>query len=488
MSKIDINNLNFFKELSQDSGFETGSILIFTVIVIFIFSLVMIGLLGFANMELRTTRGSVNREQAFQIAEAGVNYYEWHLAQFPSDFWDGNASTTPGPYVHAYVDSDTGSTVGQFSLTITPPSVGSTVVKIQSAGFSLADALDTRTVTALYGMPSLAQYAFLTNSDAWIGSGESVSGPFFSNGGIRFDGAGNAPIMSAKQTYICQWYDGCGPQNGSGLPEPGIWGTAPQSTQNFWQFPVPNVDFSALTANLSTMKAAAQNGGLYLPPSNKQGYSLVFQSNGTINVYKVTSLLAGEPSGQDVNGVIHNNSLDYNNRTLLYGNLPIPGNGVIYVEDNTWVEGMVNGRVMLAAAKLPYNFNSAPELMIPNNICYTACGSGRDNTSSLGLIGQQDILVTYKSPNNLEIDAALIAQNGSAERYYWAGNILNSITIFGAVGSYGTWTWSWVDSNNNITSGYANTNTIYDSSLLYSPPPSFPLSSSGYQQISWSSN
>jgi hypothetical protein len=489
MKKYKAQKFNMQKDIKMESSkvAEQGSILVFCVIIIFIFCLVMIGLLKYATAELQLTGSSVAREQAFQIAEAGVNYYEWHLANFPTDYWDGNSSTTPGPYIHNYVDNNTGLTIGKYSLKITPPAVGSTVVEVQSLGYTLADPLVSRTITVLYGVPSLAQYAFLTNSDAWIGSTESVSGPFFSNEGIRFDGTGNAPIMSAMQSYTCPWYDGCGPANGPGVTEPGIWGAAPQSTQNFWEFPEPNTDFAALTENLSSLETSAKSGGLYLPPSGSDGYSLVFASNGTFNVYKVTSL-ASEPMGQDVNGNQQTKSIDYGNRTLLDSNLPIPSNGVIYSEDNTWVEGMVNGKVMLAVANLPYNANSAPELMIPNNICFTTCGAGRDHTSSLGLIGQQNILVTYKSPNNLEIDAALIAQNGSAERYYWSGNVLNSITIYGTVGSFGVWTWSWVDGSNNIVSGYTNTDTIYDSNLLYYPPPSFPLSSSGYQPISWVSN
>ena len=301
---------------------------------------------------------------------------------------------------------------------------------------------------------------------------------FFSNGGLRFDGTGNAPIMSAKATYTCQSW------SGSPCPttENGIWGSAPAATKNFWQFPEPNVDFSSITANLATMKSSAQSAGIYLAPSNADGYSLVFNPAGTVTIYKVTSL-QNDPSGQDVNNVTQNNSLDYKNRTLV-STKALPAKGIIYIEDNTWVEGTVKGRVMVAAAVLPYNSATAPSIIIPNSIVYAA----KDGTNSLGLIGQQNVLVSYLSPNNLEIDAALIAQNGSAERYYWAGNTLNSITIYGATASFGTWTWSWVDGGNNCISGYCNTNTTYDSNLLYSPPPSFPLSSSGYQQISWSSN
>jgi len=458
-----------------------GSILIFTIVIIFIFSLVMLGLLGYATMQIKVTRSAVYDQQAFQIAEAGANYYQWHLAHFPNDFWDGNASTTPGPYVHNYLDTDSGQILGQFSLSITPPATGTTITTIASTGTAAGNPKEKRKVTVRYGIPSLAQYAFLTNGDAWIGPDESVSGQFFSNGGVRFDGTGNAPIMSAKSTYTCQSW------SGSPCPasENGIWGVAPQSTQNYWQYPVPNVDFSSITANLATLKSSAQTAGIYLAPSNAQGYSLVFKSDGTIDFYTVTSLNS-DPSGGDVNGNTHNNSIDYKvsgGRTFLY-NKPIPANGVIYIEDQAWVEGVVKGRVIVAASVLPYNANTAPSIHIQNNITYLA----KDGTNSLGLIGQQDVLVTYLSPNNLEIDAALIAQNGSAQRYDYSGNTLNSIYIYGATASNGTWTWTWVNGGGDCVSGYCTTNTMYDSNLLYSPPPSFPLSAGGYQQISWSSN
>ncbi len=235
---------------------ESGSILVFTIVIIFIFSLVMLGLLSYATMQIKVTRSAVYDQQAFQIAEAGANYYQWHLAHFPTDFWDGNASTTPGPYVHNYLDTDSGQVLGQFSLSITPPATGTTVTTIVSTGTVVGNVKEKRTVTVRYGIPSLAQYAFLTNGDAWIGPDESVNGQFFSNGGVRFDGTGNAPIMSAKSTYTCQSWSG----DPCPHTENGIWGAAPQSTQNFWQYPVPNVDFSSITARSGYLKNQRPNG------------------------------------------------------------------------------------------------------------------------------------------------------------------------------------------------------------------------------------
>jgi hypothetical protein len=450
--------------------------IIYELLIIFIFSTVMLGVISYSVYQLKAIRSSTNREQAFQIAEAGVNYYQWHLAHFPTDYKDGTGAA--GPYVHDYVDKDTNAVIGRFSLNITAPSTGSTVVTIQSTGYTLENPNQKRVITTRYGIPSLAQYAFLTNSDAWIGDSENISGQLHTNGGLRFDGSGNAPITSAKTTYTCQSW--------SGSPCPavkaGIWGAANAATKAFWDYPVPNIDFSTITADLATIKGGAQASGIYLPPSNAQGYSLVFNSAGTVSVYKVTSLRS-TPTGWDVQNNAHNEDVDYSNRTLQY-TVTIPANGLIYVEDRTWVEGTVKGRALVAAAKLPYNAASAPSILIPNSISYAA----KDGTNVLGLIAQKDILVTYYAPNILNIDAALIAQNGSAQRYYWPGDTKTSITIYGAVSSFGTWTWSWVDGSGNLTSGYNITTTVYDSNLLYSPPPNFPLTTSGYQQISWTSD
>lgn len=467
---------------------HSGSMLVFSIIVMFIFSLVMISALSYATAQMRLLRSTIDKEQAFQIAEAGVNYYQWHLAHFPSDYADGTGASCSvcGPFVKDYIDTDTGVKIGEYSLTITPPLVGSTVVTIQSTGYTLSNPKIKRTVTARYGIPSLAKYAFLTNSDAWIGNSENISGEFHTNGGVRFDGTGNAPVYSSKTTYTCVSTFGCSPSQ----TKPGIWGSAPSSTQAFWQFPVPNVDFSTMTSDLAGMKSNAQSGGIYLPPSNAQGYSLVFNSNGTITIYRVTSLRAHQ-SGTDVAGNTHNEDLDYNARTQVDGNsslagtqaFAMPTNGVIYIEDKTWVEGTINGRALVAAARLPYNANTAPSIIIPGNIVYLA----KDGTHSLGLLAQQDVLISYFAPDNLEVDAALIAQNGSTERFFFSGNIKNSITIYGSLASFGVWTWSWV-SGSVITSGYQTTNTVYDSNLLYSPPPSFPLTTNGYQQVNWKSN
>jgi len=456
---------------------QKGSLMIYIIIIIAIFIMVMFPVAAVFAGKLQLLRLATEKEEAMQIADAGINYYQWHLAHFSTDYKDG--TNTSGPYVHNYVDYDTQKSIGKFSLTITPPTTGSTIVTIKSTGWTNENPSITRTITARFGIASLAKYAFLSNDIIWIGSNESVSGQMQSNNGIRFDGTGNAPIQSAKSTYTCSTYQG------SPCPavENGVWGSASQSVRNFWKFPVPAVDFSSVTSDLATMKSNAQSAGIYLPPSSSQGYSLVFNSSGTISIYKVTRL-SSTHTGLDTNHVTHNEATDYSKRTLLYTK-PIPSNGIIYIEDKTWVEGTVKGRVTVVASLLPYNSSTAPTIYIPKNIVYSA----KDGSDVLGLIAQKDIVVTYNAPTNLEIDAALISQYGAAQFFSYQGNVKNSITIYGAIMTYNLWTWTWVDaSGNNVQAGYKDTYDTYDSNLLYGPPPSFPLSSSSYQQMSWTSD
>ena len=110
-------------------------------------------IMGVASYGLSEHRASVrkhDRDMAFHIAEAGANYYRWHLAHDDDDYWDGNPSTTPGPYVHDYVDKDN-NIIGQFSLEITPPLSGSTVVTVQSTGWLNSRPTVQRTVEGTLG-------------------------------------------------------------------------------------------------------------------------------------------------------------------------------------------------------------------------------------------------------------------------------------------------------------------------------------------------
>ncbi len=467
---------------------EQGTMLMIALIFTLLFTVTSVTLSSMVASQHKLGLKRIDEAGAMAAAEAGINYYRWHLAHAPTDYQDGTGEA--GPYVHAYKDN-LGNTIGYFSLEITPPSACSNNVIIESTGWLSNDPQTTKKIKVKYGKASLAKFAFLTNSNVWFGDNEILHGPLHSNGGIRMDGYNNSKTTSAKQTYIC------GPEHGCWYEtKPGIWGDG--GDKNLWEFPVSNVDFNAVTVDLANLKAAAQanscgNGQDCLFEENGLGYHLVFKADGSFDLYKVTRL-KNPIWGYNGESWVKESD-DIQNQSFL-GNYKFSNQCVIiFIEDNLWVDGVVKGKVTLVAAKLP-DTGDNPKIVINGNLTYAS----KDGNNELGLISQSNILVPfYSAPNNLEIDAALMAQKGHVYRkFYCAGwgcprwvpwwdaaNIIrNSITVYGAIISNTVWSWSWTGPWGNVISGYRHTQTDYDAHLTYNPPPGFPTTGD-YKILQW---
>ncbi len=464
-------------------------------------SVVIIGaLVSWAGANIKASRIGVYREQALQIAEAGVDYYRWHLAHASTDYQDGTG--LPGPYVHDFFDKD-GTKIGTFTLDITSPTVGFTLVKIKSTGKVLSDPTVSRVIVAQLAIPSLAKYAVVANDNMRFGVGTEVFGPIHSNGGIRFDGLAHNIITSARDTYDDPDHTGAVEfgvhTHVNAPPASGINDTfrsleappssIPARTDVFEAgriFPTPAVDFVGLTTDLAQIKTNAQLSGRYIPSSGAQGYKIVFKTDDTIDVYRVNNLMAA-PSGctnsvpQTGWGTWTIKTTGSGNTTFI-ANYPIPANGLIFVEDNVWAEGQIaTARVTLAVGKFPDNPATRPSITVNNNMLYT----NYDGQDVLALISQGDFNVGLGSADTLRIDAALIAQNGRTGRYYYSSScgtsyIRDSITLYGMIASNIRYGFAYTNGT-----GYDTRNIIYDANLLYGPPPSFPLTSDQYQIISW---
>ena len=127
---------------------------------------------GLATLQIyqqRLYKQQAAKEQALYAAEAGINYYVWHLAHDQTDYYDGTGSdpTPPdppyGPYEHSYLAPSSG-IQSYFSLEIIPPTTGSTIVTIKSTGWLDEYPNIKRDITVQYGIPSLATYSLLTNT------------------------------------------------------------------------------------------------------------------------------------------------------------------------------------------------------------------------------------------------------------------------------------------------------------------------------------
>ncbi len=465
-----------------------GGILLLTLVFGAIGVLLMGGLVSWAVSNLKLSNVRYQSEVAFQIAEAGVNYYRWHLAHAATDFKDGTGQ--PGPYVHTFLDKD-GVTLGSFSLTLDPPPTGSTVVTITATGTAQSNPKHHRTVRAKLAIPSLASYAVGANADMRFGAGTTVYGPIHSNGGIRFDAVAYNTVTSAKSTYT-------DPDHG-GQPEFGVHthlsptdplppSAVPSRPDVFVagrQFPVPAIDFAGLSANLAQLKTDAQGSGRYLASAGAQGYRVVLKTNDTFDLYRVNSLRSTSGNCRNWLGQSGWSSWSINTTSsaqTFLANYAFPGNGILFIEDNVWVEGqMQTARLTIASARFPENPTTNTSITVNTNVRYTTY----DGQEALALITQNNINVGLYSDNVLQIDGALVAKNGRVGRYYYASQcgttyIRSTITLNGMLATNQRYGFAYTDGT-----GYQTRNLNYDANLLYGPPPSFPLTSNQYVLISW---
>lgn len=479
---------SFQQKRTANGGFLLIGLMVFAAIAI----VVVMAFVSWGITSSTLARRVLHREQSLQIAEAGIEYTRWYLAHYQTDYRLGTGN--PGPYTFDYKDKD-GTVIGTYTLTVTPPSTGSTVVTIQSKGVVSSEPIASRTIRVKLAIPSLAKYSVLGNSELRFGQGTVVYGPIHSNGGIRFDGLAYNLISSAKTSYddpdhtgtvefgVHTHLDTNQTVNNSFRQEEAP-PTSPTPTRNDVfkagrQFPVPAVDFVGITNDLATIKSQALANGKYIAPSGSVGYQIILKPDDTYDLYKVTAFYSDnncKASAQELW------SIKPNSGKTFIATYPLPNNGLIFVEDTVWVEGTINtARITIAAAAFPDNVTTRKNIIINNNLRYT----NYDGSDVIALIAQNNINVGLVSLDSLRIDAALIAQNGRVGRNYYGPwcppyYIRSTLNLYGMIGSNQRYGFAYTDGT-----GYTTRIITYDTNLLYAPPPNFPLASDKYQIISW---
>ncbi len=448
-----------------------------------VFLAVTSSLTGFIFSQQKLQLAKENRENALQISEAGLDYYKWFLAHFPDDLQNGTG--LPGPYVVPYNDPE-GGELGKFSLEVSGNSKCNAVssIDITSTGWTNADPSFTQTVFGRYARPSVAEYAYIINSNVWAGSDRNIVGPYHSNGGVRMDGTSNSTVTSAIDQWLCTSSFGCSPNQN----QPGVFGSG---NSELWTYPVPQIDFAGLTVDLITMKSQAQTGGLYFGPSGR-GYRIVFKNDGTIDVYRVNST-AWVWGYSSENGW----QRDYHRITSesFQGNFTPPAScQLVFVEDDLWIEGNVSNKITVASADVT-SPNIDTTIILNNDITYTTT----DGSVGLTAIAEKDVLIPLVSPDNMTLRGIFMAQKGHFGRNYyttsgsrdvpnWLNNYVkqSSLTMTGTIvssGRVGTkWSCGW---SGYFCSGYATRYNFYDRNLANEPPPLTPFVSTDFRFIEW---
>lgn len=157
---------------------QKGFIIAWVISLMLALAFVISGALSVIYLNLGNAVRNNQSQLAFNIADAGINYYLWHLNHDSADFKDGNTSATVissgkysgyyGPFEHNYKD-DNGNIVGKYTLYIKPKTAGSTIGEIISIG-KTSDGKAVRTVQADLGAPSFATYGLATAGMTWFGA------------------------------------------------------------------------------------------------------------------------------------------------------------------------------------------------------------------------------------------------------------------------------------------------------------------------------
>src|SRR3989338_2885107 len=459
-----------------------------------IFLLILGTITSYTFEQAKYGRALYGREQALAIAEAGLEYYRWFLAHNPNDLTNGTGG--PGPYTYSVSDPE-GGELGSASLSVTSNSACGIIqsIDITSQGTSNLNLVFKRTLFGRYMRQSVAAYSYLLNSNVWAGPDRNITGPYHSNGGIRMDGTNNSDVSSAVSTWLCDGNYNCSPTQSNA---PGVLGSGSGSA--LWKYPIGSVDFSGMATSLTNLKTYAQGGGgMYYASStgsvNSRGYHLIFKSNGTVDIYRVTSTNS-VPSYNSQTGW---NLTEYSiikTQTLL-GNYTVPSScRLIFLEDRVWVEGVVKDKVTLVAAT-PGDTATTPDIYLLNNITYVAQGG----TSGFTAIAEGNILISLNAPTTMEIHGVFSAHSGRYGRNFytnsssypsnkrvgssWSSYVLrNQLTTVGTVVSnYRTGT-AWSDGSSTV-SGFQSRVDAYDQLKATDPPPFTPAASTDYSYVLW---
>jgi len=462
-----------------------GVITTYTLVFGAIFLVLLTSLLGFISAQLKLSKQKVAWNESLHIAEAGINYYRWCL----NNNVEGNCLLEKD-----YLDQN-GNPIGSFSLSVEASSSCGEVVSrnILSTGRTNAFPEVIRKVSILYGRESVAKNAYLLNDNVWAGADREIRGLYHSNGGVRMDGENQSLVTSAQPTWLCTSSFGCDywdcPQGctreGDACRCPGVFTTTDNSNTDLFEWPVPSFDFEGITIDLAKIKEATEPHPqqYYWPPvteidTNGEGYHVIFLNNGTFEVWIITDL--NSTYAYSLEEGWHYDDFVINAEYKYGDPIPIdPDCSLIFIEDNLWVEGEVKGKVTIASADLSGGAKDT-SVVLSGEINYTTL----DGSDGLSVIGEENVLISPDSPDQMELRGIFVAQKGRFGRNHYPSNIREKLEIYGSIISNGRVGTQWT-SGGQIVSGYLKRENYIDSSLIYFPPPFIPYISPEFKLINW---
>ena len=399
---------------------KRGFLLILTLFSTFLIMAFLGAFLVIVTSGLRQATRAIESTRAYYVADAGLADALMQLraaAFFPAAFTANNASYPVGP----------NNLNGSYAVTVTTNGAAWPTYTLASAGvFGNA----RKTLTLRVKATSYSRWNYLSQTEInpswgtlWWTSAMYSEGPIHTNGQFNIWGSPtyNGPVSQVSSTI----------NYGQGGP--------PADNPNFQNGFTPNASAITFPTDLvtSVKNGAAQAQGLSL-----SGATIVaLVSDGTM---KVT-----------------NSAKNWNAKSMA-----IPTNGALYVNNgDVTVQGTLKGQLTIATNQ---------NVWISNHIRYnTDPRTTPTSTDLLGLVASSDVTVKQTAPNNLEIDAYVVALNGAfqLENFSTGGYQGDMVQLGGLMNKYCGPT-GVMDSHGNIIDGY-NQLQYYDERLQNTAPPFF---------------
>jgi len=458
----------------KNNGFTITYILVFGTV----FMILLSGLLGFVLSQFKMSRVELAYEQALHIAEAGLDRYRWYLVHKADEIATGvEIGCPPSDCIDCaeceYEVSLPGiGVIGRYIIDVEEERSCdiTTAIKAEVRAWTLDYPNIDRRLRVHYIKPTVAEYSYIINDNVWAGSDRIILGPYHSNGGIRMDGENNSLVTSEQEEWICTSSFGCdscpSPCYYSwGCRCPGVFTTA-NGNEDLFRSGVSHFDFEGITVDLGIVKNLTlnQGKGLYLPPSNQEGYHVIIndrqvsvrvvEDTNYIYAYSTEQGYFWEPSLIDDQG----SATNYN----------LSDCGLIFIEDQVWLEGEVGGKITMAVGDL-----ITPGL--DRGVWLLDGVSYNDDDSSFVLMSQDSALISPDGPDYMDLEGIFIAQNGKfGINHYSSSNYKKELlTINGTIVSNGRVGTKWT-SGGVWASGFRERRSIYNPDMSFNPPPFLP--------------
>ena len=397
----------------NNQGFLLTLVIIYTFLIIAFlgaFLVIVAGGLKQANKATESTR-------AYYVADAGLADAFMQLraaAAFPAAF---NVGTANNPVSYPVGPNNLN---GSYAVSVTPDGATWPTYTLASQG---TFGNTKKTLTLRVKVTSYARWNYLSVTEIsptwgtlWWVTGMYSEGPIHTNGQFNIWGS---PIYNGPASQVSSTIN-----YGNGGP--------PADNPNFQDGITLNaspIDFPTTDLLNSVQNGAAQAQGISL--TGNTTVSLV--SDGTM---KVTNSAKG-----------------WNAKSMA-----IPANGALYVGNgDVTVQGTLKGQLTIATNK---------NVWINGNIRYnTDPRTNPASTDLLGLVANTNVTVTQSAPNNLEIDAYIVALNGAFQlENFSTGGFQGDMVQFGGLMNKYCGPTGVMDSHGNIIDGY-NQLQYYDTRL-----------------------